>query len=701
MAPNGTDPLDEYPRQYARTKRFTLGSPRTFTVSPDGRRVVFLRSNAGDDTENRVWVFDVEAGEERLLFDPTSAGADETAETDAERAMRERVGEQASGVTSYSTDRDVRRAVFALGAATFVLDLVTGEARTLPIEGPVDDPRLDPTGARVAYVREGALRVLDLDGEDRLVASDDDPNVSWGLADFIAAEEMHRFHGHWWSPDGDRLAAVRVDETPVQVWHISDPADPAKPSRPIRYPPAGSDNAITTLHVVDVATGDRVEVSWDRETYPYLARVGWGRGSPLTILVQTRDQRTIRVLQVDDSTGATSVVAEDRDPQWVDLPMSDDAIRRLDDGRLVRVRSDRDADTNRLVVGDEMVTPPGLQVRSVASAGADVLFVASGDDPTSFDVWRWSPDGLEQVSDRPGIHAATSGGGVTVLTSATLDEPTASTTILRDGEVVARLASQAETPVVRPAPRFLSLGERALRAALLVPGGRGPDGPLPVLLDPYGGPHGPRVLRSSAAFNTPQWFADQGMAVLVIDGRGTSGRGPAWDREMYRDFTIALADQVDGLHAAADGFPFLDLSRVAIRGWSFGGELAAMAILRRPDVFHAAIAGAPVTDQRLYDTHYTERYLGDPNEEPEAYERSSVLADASRLERPLLLIHGLADDNVVAAHTLKLSAALFEAGRRHELTILPSATHRQTSDEALLRLQVDFLRRHLGLDRSS
>jgi dipeptidyl-peptidase-4 len=209
------------------------------------------------------------------------------------------------------------------------------------------------------------------------------------------------------------------------------------------------------------------------------------------------------------------------------------------------------------------------------------------------------------------------------------------------------------------------------------------------------------VVRTPAAFLTSQWFADQGFAVLVVDGRGTPGRGSAWERAVFRDFTVALVDQVEALHAAADRFGFLDLSRVAIRGWSFGGYLAAMAALRRPDVFHAAVAGAPVTEWRLYDTYYTERYLGHPDAEPEAYRRNSILQDAAGLERPLMLIHGLADDNVVAAHTLQLSAALFEAGRRHELTLLPNVTHLARSEAAtenLLRLQLDFLRRALRLD---
>ncbi len=222
---------------------------------------------------------------------------------------------------------------------------------------------------------------------------------------------------------------------------------------------------------------------------------------------------------------------------------------------------------------------------------------------------------------------------------------------------------------------------------------------LPVLLAPYGGPGHQEVLAAGSAYLESQWFADQGFAVVIADGRGTPGRGPQWDRAIFGDLAgPVLDDQVAALHAAAERFSDLDLRRVGIRGWSFGGYLAALAVLRRPDAFHAAIAGAPVTEWRLYDTHYTERYLGHPDESKEAYERCSLLADAPRLARPLLLIHGLADDNVVAAHTLRLSSALLAAGRPHNVLPLPGVTHMASQEEVtenLLLVQADFLRHSL------
>jgi dipeptidyl-peptidase-4 len=674
----------------------TLGVPRNITVVGDGARVVFLRSRAGDDPVNCLWVLDVGSGTERLVFDPRSLGdAAGEALTPAERARRERARESAEGVVGYAADRDGSKAAFALGGQLFLADLVGDRVRSLDAAGSVDDPRLDPDGTRVAYVSVGALHVLDLEtGYDRVVAQDDDPDVFWGLPEFIAAEEMDRHRGYWWSPDGTRIVAARVDERPVGVWQISDPTDPSIPSRPVRYPAAGTQNAVVTLHLFGLdasAGGERVDVEWDLEAFPYLARVAWVEGAPLTLLVQSRDQRTTRVLEVDEATCRTSVVREDMDPAWVELV--DGSPDRLPDGRLLHTVDSED--TRRLAVDGEPVTPPGLQVRSILHAGTPIL-VAASEEPTEVHVWSVEPGGEpRQLTSTEGMHTATAGGEVVVLVSRGLDAVTPRTVVLRDGREVAEIASTAEVPVVTPRPRFLTLGDRELRAALLLPDGAEPDRPLPVLLDPYGGPHAQRVTRSAAAFVTPQWLADQGFAVLVVDGRGMAGRGPAWDRDVYRDFSITLDDQVDALHAAAQRFAFLDLSRVGIRGWSFGGFLAAMAILRRPDVFHAAIAGAPVTDQRLYDTHYTERYLGVPDEEPEAYRRSSVLPDAPALVRPLLLIHGLADDNVVVAHSLRLSAALFEARRPHELVLLPNLTHISVKAENLLRIQVDFLRRTL------
>ena len=405
----------------------------------------------------------------------------------------------------------------------------------------------------------------------------------------------------------------------------------------------------------------------------------------------------MQILRVDPDTGANALVREDHDDRWLDITVGVPAW--LPDGRLVRT-VDVD-DTKRLTFDDEPVTPVGLQVAQVLDVGEGVVFRAN-EDPTETHVWRVDAAGtLTRLTDEPGVHTAVVGSNVTVLTSATMTglplHPRARRRRVRRRDPRPR----PKPPCSSPAPTFFVGGARELRMALFTPGGAEPDGPLPVLLDPYGGPHFAVVQKVLTLQLESQWFADQGFAVLVIDGRGTPGRGPGWDREVYRNLADpVLQDQVDGLHAAAEAHPFIDLDRVAIRGWSFGGFLAAMAVLRRPDVFHAAVSGAPVTDGTLYDTHYTERYLGMPDTDVEAYARYRLLDDAPNLTRPLLLIHGLADDNVYVANTLRLSKALLEAGRLHSVIPLSGITHAPSRPEVaenLLLLQVRFLRQALGL----
>jgi len=686
---------ESYPRRSARTARFTLGAPRAFTVAPDDRRVVFLRSSSGTDRTGRLWVLDLDgdASSERLVADPLVllTGVEELSAE--ERARRERTRESGAGIVAYAVDSEVRTAAFALSGRLWVADLVTGDVREPSSATPVADPRPDPTGRRVAYVAGAELRVVELDTcADRVLATPDAPEVTWGLAEFVAAEEMERTRGFWWSPDGEHLLAARVDVTPVQRWYVSDPANPETPASEQPYPAAGTPNAHVRLAVLSL-DGARTDVEWDVEAFPYLVDVDWGeRGAPL-VTVQSRDQGRMRVLTLDPVTGRTESRLEQTDPAWVDIVPGLPAW--LPDGRLVSsVEGER---TRGLAYDGEVVTPPDLQVLAVLAVGADDVLIRAAQEPTEPGVWRVGPDGATTpVAACGGVHTAVAGTGVTVVSTATLERAGAVASVRRGDTFVTTVTSYAEVPPVQPQVRLLTVGARSLRCALLLPTGHRAGTPLPVLMDPYGGPHFQRVLAARSAYLESQWLADQGFAVLVADGRGTPGRGPQWERSVHHELAaVTLEDQVDALHAVAAEQPDLDLQRVGIRGWSYGGYLAALAVLRRPDVFHAAVAGAPVTDLRLYDTHYTERYLGHPDEHPDVYERNSLLGDAHKLSRPLLLIHGLADDNVVVAHTLRLSSALLAAGRPHTVLPLSGVTHMASQPlvaENLLNLQVAFLR---------
>ncbi|MFE4860561.1 prolyl oligopeptidase family serine peptidase [Streptomyces sp. NPDC056670] len=704
-----------FPRHSARTQRFTLGAPRALTVSPDGERIVFLRSPSGTERANGLWVLDlVRGGEERIAADPgVLLGGTEERLSAQERARRERSREGSAGIVGYATDAAVELAAFALSGRLFTAELRAGTARELPVPGPVLDPRPSPDGRQVAYVARGALRVVGAEGDgDRALAEPESPEVTYGLAEFIAAEEMSRTRGHWWSPDSDRLLVARADETPVRRWWIADPANPGREPSRVAYPAAGTPNAEVRLFLYAL-DGTRTEVVWDRVRHPYLARVHWSSdGAPL-LLVQSRDQRTQHHLAVDPASGTTRTVHVDEDADWLELLPGVPAW--APDGRLVRIADEGGARV--LAVGDRTLTGPQLHVRAVldigasdvlisASAGTEAPSAAAGAPETGeIHVYRVNELGTQRVSEGAGVHSAVRSGAVTVLSSARPDRPGSAVLVLRDGRELAKIASYAATPGLSVSLRLTEGGARRIPCAVLLPSHyRESDGPLPVLMDPYGGPHGQRVVAAHNAHLASQWFADQGFAVVVADGRGTPGRSPGWEKSVRDDFTLALDDQIEALHGLAGAHP-LDLGRVAMRGWSFGGYLSALAVLRRPDVFHAGIAGAPVTDWELYDTHYTERYLGLPAENAAVYAANSLvsqgqLTQPAKPARPLMVIHGMADDNVVVAHTLRLSSALLAAGHPHEVLPLTGVTHMTPQEqvaENLLLLQVDFLRRSLGL----
>ncbi|WP_035798253.1 S9 family peptidase [Kitasatospora mediocidica] len=702
-------PADTFPRQYARTLRYTVGMPRSFAVASDGSRVVFLRSRSGTDRANLLWTLDPATGAEQIAADPAALlGGGEEDLSPAERARRERSREGSAGIVGYGLDGAAELAAFALSGRLFAADLTAlGTVRELPAAGPLLDPRPSPDGRHVAYpTTSGQLRLIAADGSgDRPLAEPERAGVTWGQAEFIAQEEMSRDRGFWWSPDSDRLLAARADDAPVQRWWIADPANPDSVPAEIAYPAAGTPNADVTLWVLGL-DGSRVEARWDRAAHPYLARVHWSAGGPPLLLVQARDQRSQLLLTLDPATGQTSTLVAEQDAVWLELFSG--APAWTPDGRLVRISDE--PGHRALLVGERKLTDDTLHVRAVLSVDArTVLFTAAAGEgdteaaPGLVGLYRADLDGSQTVLlRRAGALDAVRGGELTLLSSSTLDRPGRRAELLRGEETVAVVTSYAHTPVLTTRPEFRLAGARRIPSAVILPTGyeRERDGLLPVLMDPYGGPHGQLVVQAHNAHLSSQWFADQGFAVVVADGRGTPGRSPAWEKAVAFDFAgSTLDDQVEALHALAEEFP-LDLGKVAIRGWSYGGYLSALAVLRRPDVFHAAVAGAPVTDWQLYDTHYTERYLGHPAERPEVYEANSLIADAPKLERPLMIIHGLADDNVVAAHTLRLSSALLAAGRPHTVLPLSGVTHMTPQEqvaENLLLLQVDFLKASLGL----
>lgn len=703
--------LDSFPRLAARTNNFNAGLPCGFVVSPDGGRILFLRSPTGTSMVQSLWLYDVARGKEREIADPVQllVESDERL-TPEERARRERMRVRGSGVVAFSTDRDVRKVTFALSSRLFVVDVADGKPpRELPVSSSVIDPSMDPTGQRVAYAGDDGLHVVDESAQDTLIVGPDpgDPaEVRWGLAEFAAAEELARPRGFWWAPDGESLLVERYDESGVMLFYVADPAHPETNPAQIRYPQAGTSNARVSLAVVDM-NGTRLDVDWrsdaavDGRVLEYLAHVEWTGERPLLTLL-SRDQTRLEFREVDPSTGQSTLVREITDDAWVELLPG--TPRGLDDGRLLHGLDL--GQTRYLAVDGTPFSPEGLQVRRVDSADDDgvVALVSPLTTVGSIVLAKLGFDGtVAYLSDEDGVATGTAAGGTAVIAQQHLRDTTIVTTVYVDGVPEGVLASVAEAVPLVLSPEILQTGSRSYPTLVLFPAGhvRG-SRRLPVLMDPYGGPQIQTVVRSSRVCLEQQWFADQGFVVIVADGRGMAGRGPEWDKLARHDFVGTIDDQVEVLAEIAKAFPDdIDTGKVGIRGWSFGGYISALGVLRHPDVFGAAVAGAPVTDLRLYDTCYTERYLGLPDENSAVYEANSLLPMATALSRPLMLVHGLADDNVLVAHTLRMSAALLAAGKPHQVLPLSGMTHMANDEvvaENLLLLQLDFLRKSLGID---
>ena len=697
---------ESFPRQRARTRGFRLGAPRSFRIVQleDGSaRVVFVRSADGTAPSGDLWVADQrENWRERRVVEAIALGSS-GALPEAELARRERLREVTSGITAYSVDARGEWAVFAVDGIPYRVHLDSGNVAELAHPGPVVDPQVSPDGRFVAFVCDGQVYVVsdETDGY-RAITPEATDTIRWGLADFIAAEELERHRGMWWLPDSTRLLVERVDETMVETRWIADPAQPERAPVAHRYPSAGTTNADVSLFLVDVTSHDPMErpreMAWDRENYPYLASVQVpgvddDRAS-VVVSVMSRDQQRNQVLEV---SGEALVLRVEREQTpWMSVMGGVPAMHTS--GALIEILDDEGA--FRVCRDGRAFSPAGMNVEEVLDVTDDGVVVVAALEPTTRVIAHVDFAGKATVLTDP--QAWTTGiarGDVRVEATARLTESSSSIQIV-DRSVRTPVPSAAEIPMVKPQPRLMRVGDRQLSTALLLPAHHRPGMSWPVICSPYGGPHAQRVIAAGGAYLTEQWLADQGFAVVVVDGRGTPGRGPKWEYAVHRDLaTPVLDDQVEALQALAQIDDALDLARVGIRGWSFGGYLAALAVLDRPDVFHAAVAGAPVTDWRLYDTAYTERYLGNPNEDPTPYERTSLLDRAAQLERPLLLIHGLADDNVLAAHTLRLSSALLAAGKQHNVLPLSGVTHMTPQEvvaENLLLTEVEFFRTHLG-----
>lgn len=706
---------------YAQTRGFMLGRPVKPRFTPDGKAVLFLRAEGPKLPRLRLYEFDTATLQTKEILSPESLlpGGEENLSAE-EKARRERLRVSVAGFTDFQLDRSGQFVLVSLSGKLFVLDRATGQSRELRLgPGVVIDPKWSPDGKKVAYVREYDVYSYDLATDKETAVTRGGTAVKpHGVAEFVAQEEMGRMSGYWWSPDSQWIAYTEVDHSAVERWWVADPLRPENPPREQFYPRPGRANAQVRLGLVAATGGPTTWVEWNREAWEYLAAVRWGVGEPLTIQLQDRRQQKLGLFRVDVPSGAITRLLEETDKAWVNLhpdqPRFSAAMGGFfwlgadpDGNAEIQLRDEQGRLTDVMVSAQRH---PEELLEAYSSRFETYLIYAASPDPTQQWIYRHKEpsrnvnpgsDQDDVLSRGEGFHTASVGphGVGFALTSTSLTRMPQTWVLNRQSNRLGDLPSIALDPPFVPNVQVKKVGD--YWTAVVKPRRQEAGKKYPVIVDVYGGPKHRHVLQAMRNWLIPQWLADQGFIVVAIDNRGVPGRGRSWERAVYQAFgTVPLEDQVKGLSALCDQHPEMDRERVGIVGWSFGGYMAANGVLRRPEVFKAAVAGAPVTDWQDYDTHYTERYLGLLPQSRSVYEDASLLPLAKGLSRPLLLVHGTADDNVYFRHSLKLADALFRAGKEFDMLVLPGITHMATADavvaERLWGRTAQFFRKHLG-----
>jgi dipeptidyl-peptidase 4 len=672
---------DHYLQSLAETQNFSLGRPIQAMPTADGKSVIFLRSDSARDRATGLYRFDVGSGETEQLAAPEKLMGDQALSPE-EKMRQERTRTKVTGITSFELSEDGGQIAFTLPGALFVYRLEAKRLVKLKTgAGNEIDPTFSPDGRKIAYIRDYNLFVYDLEtDQERAITTGGTETKSFGTAEFVAQEEMDRRKGFWWLPDSQTIVYQVNDSSKVEVWYVGDPSAPQNPPYPSRYPRPGKDNVDVRLAVANAASAGSGEptqwIEWDRSKYPYLVRVSPTKFGPLTITVETRDQRELALLEVNPETGATQPLLKEDDPDWVNIDQTVPVWLASHEFVWTSERNGAWQLELRHPDGtlDRVIVPPDKGLQHFSGVTGSDLFFLAGKNPSESELWRANLNDPEPTRLATGFHTiSVSENGASVLADTVRAPDSLAKTLVRrtDGSVLGELPSVAEEPPYYPRVEFT---DDEFVSCIVRPRNFDRSKKYPVIVEVYAGPGFNQVQKIAGPYLIDQWLADQGFVVVSFDGRGTPGHGRDWERAIYQKFgEIPLADQVSALTNFAARHSELDLNRVGITGWSFGGYMSALAVLRRPDVFKAAVAGAPVTDWLDYDTHYTERYLGFPGDA--VYAASSLIGDASKLARPLLIIHGTADDNVYFRHSLKLMDAFEKVGRSFQFLPIAGSTH--------------------------
>ncbi|MBL8554289.1 MAG: S9 family peptidase [Phenylobacterium sp.] len=677
-----------------------LSGPRARGVklSPDGKAVTYIKTRADDLLVTDLWIADVAGGAPRMLLDGRTLAPEVRELSEAEKARRERAGVATRGVVDYAWDAQGKLILAPVEGDLWVYDVAARQARQLTRSAADEiDAKISPKGGFVSFVRDDNLFIVPAaGGAERALTEGGTELKSWGTAEFIAQEEMDRSTGYWWSPDDRAVAVAFVDQTGVDVVPRPEVNATGALVVPQRYPRPGRPNARVDLYVQPLS-GARVRVDLGADADVYLARVAWAKdGRTLYVQRQSRDQRRLDLLAVDPATGASKVILTETSPHWVDL--SND-FRPLKDGTFLW-SSERSGFLHLYLYGADgkpirQVTQgdwPVQEIAGVDEAAGRVLFLAHKDNPVESRLYSVSyktpgePKALTSAGGSWSVTVADKGGAF----AGTYEDPrTPPQTALykADGTRVRWIeenALKAGHPFWPYAERLRVPEFGTVKAAdgqdlwweLRTPPGFDPARRYPVIVQVYGGPGSARVARN---WHTPedQILLDAGYILFRLDNRGTPNRSVAFktaiDRRMGQ---LEVDDQIAGARYL-QSLPYVDAANIGVTGWSYGGYMTLLMLTAKDSPFKAGVAGAPVTDWALYDTHYTERYMGTPADNPKGYAATELVARMPQIgPGSLLVMHGMADDNVTFDHTTRILFALQAAGTPFETMVYPGLRHR-------------------------
>ena len=704
----------------------TLTKPQ---VAPDGSRVTFLRGKDRDRNRLDLWEYDIASGQTRLLVDSSVVLPGEEVLSDEEKARRERQRIAAlSGIVDYQWSPDGKALLFPLGGELYFYDLTKSgrdAVRKLTNGGGfATDPKISPKGGFVSFIRDRNLWVIDLaSGKEVQLTRDGSDTVGNGIAEFVADEEMDRHTGYWWAPDDAAIAFARIDETPVPVQKRYEVYPDRTEVVEQRYPAAGDHNVRVQLGVIAPKTGARPQwIDLGKDPDIYLARVDWRDPQRLTFQRQSRDQKKLELIETTLTNGTQRMLVTETSTTWV--PLHND-LRFLKDGRFLW-SSERSGFEHLYIASEDGSTLTALTQGEWVVDGLLAIDETAGlayvsgtrDGATEAHVYAVPLSGGEprRLTQAPGMHAATFARNASVF----VDSWSSDTTLPQielfkaDGTKLATLLVNDVSDATHPYAKYRAAhqptaygtltaadGTTPLHYSLIKPAGFDPKKQYPVVVFVYGGPAAQTVTRawpgrSDSFFN--QYLAQQGYVVFSLDNRGTPRRGAAFGGALYgKQGTVEVDDQLRGIEWLKSQ-AFVDPARIGVYGWSNGGYMTLMLLAKHNEAYACGVAGAPVTDWALYDTHYTERYMDLPKANEAGYREASVFTHVDGIGAgKLLLIHGMADDNVLFTNSTKLMSELQKRGTPFELMTYPGAKHGLRGSDLLhrYRLTEDFLGRCL------